>query len=153
MLLFLLAGSVVACDDDDDDPPRIVETTYNYTVALSGDKEVPPNASTATGQFVGSYKKSNRQLSFTLTYNGISPIDWHIHKGTPDVSGPVEIGLGPIVQSPLTDTLTLTPTQETDLLNGVFYVNIHSVGFPAGEIRGQLGSPQVVETDEDGNVY
>lgn len=150
LVLFLVLGSgSFACSDDDDDP-IVTDKKYNYNVALTGAKEVPANASTATGTFVGSYVKSTRVLSFTLTYSGLTPTDWHIHKGTPDVSGPVEIGLGPVVPSPLTSTVTLTPAQETDLLNGIFYVNIHSAAFPGGEIRGQLGSPVIEETTEPG---
>ena len=129
----------------------VKDTIYNYDVTLSGANEVPANASVATGKFIGSYTKSTRQLSFTLSYNGITPTDWHIHKGAPGVSGAVEIGLNPVVASPLQKTVTLTPAQETDLLNGNFYVNIHSVEFPGGEIRAQLGSPVVVEKPVPGS--
>lgn len=150
LVLFLLFSTAFfACSDDDDDA-SVKDTKYNYTVTLTGAKEVPPNASTATGTFVGSYIKSTRVLSFTLSYSGLTPTDWHIHKGTPNVSGPVEIGLGPVVPSPLTSSLTLTPAQETDLLNGIFYVNVHSAAFPGGEIRGQLGSPVVEEINNPG---
>jgi hypothetical protein len=149
LVLFLFLGTaVVACSDDDDDVPRVTDTRYNYDVTLSGANEVPANTSTATGKFVGSYVKSTKVLSFTLTYSGLVATDWHIHKGTPDVSGPVEIGLGPIVPSPLTSTLTLTAAQETDLLAGNFYVNVHSATFPEGEIRAQLAAPVVEETDD-----
>lgn len=148
-VLFLFFGTaVVACSDDDDDVPQITDTRYNYDVTLSGANEVPANASTATGKFVGSYVKSTKVLTFTLTYSGLTPTDWHIHKGTPDVSGPVVIDLGPIVPSPLTHNVTLTPAQETDLLSGTFYVNVHSAAFPAGEIRAQLSAPVVEETDD-----
>ena len=149
LVLFLFFGTaVVGCSDDDDDVPRITDTRYNYDVTLSGANEVPANASTATGKFVGSYVKSTKVLTFTLTYSGLTPIDWHIHKGASDVSGPVEIGLGPIVPSPLTHNVTLTPAQEADLLAGTLYVNVHSVSFPAGEIRAQLSTPVVEETED-----
>jgi hypothetical protein len=32
----------------------------------------------------------------------------------------------------------LTPAQIADLSNGLWYVNIHTQGFPGGEIRGQI---------------
>ena len=32
----------------------------------------------------------------------------------------------------------LTPPQQSDMLAGLHYVNIHSMAFPAGEIRGQI---------------
>jgi hypothetical protein len=141
--LFLCA-MIFACKKNSNDN-SVKDTVYNYDVTLNGANEVPANTSAATGKLLGTYTKSTRELSFTLSYNGITPTDWHIHKGSPGVSGPVQIGLNPVVASPLQKTITLTPEQETDLLNGNLYVNIHSVEFPAGEIRAQLGSPVVVE--------
>jgi hypothetical protein len=144
LLLVLLSVSVIpACKED-----KKTDTIYNYDVTLSGANEVPANASTATGKFVGSYTRSTKVLSFTLSYSGMTPTDWHIHRGDVTVSGPVEIGLNPVVPSPLTKSVTLTAEQETELLNENFYVNIHSMQFPGGEIRAQLASPTIIETDD-----
>lgn len=38
----------------------------------------------------------------------------------------------------MTGTLKLTDAQETDLLAGLWYLNIHSAAFTGGEIRGQV---------------
>jgi hypothetical protein len=145
-----VCAMIFACKKDNNNN-AVKDTVYNYDVALNGASEVPANGSAATGKFIGSYTKSTRQLAFTLSYSGIAPTDWHIHKGAPGVSGSVEISLNPVVPSPLQKSVTLTPEQETDLLNGNFYVNIHSVEFPAGEIRAQLGSPGVVEKPVPGS--
>lgn len=147
ILLLLAVGTISACKEDDDDN-KPSDTVYKYDVTLSGANEVPANASTATGKFVGSYIKSTKVLSFTLSYSGMTPTDWHIHKGASTVSGPVEIGLNPVVPSPLIKSVTLTAEQEADLLSGNYYVNIHSMDFPAGEIRAQIASPVVVETND-----
>ena len=37
-----------------------------------------------------------------------------------------------------TNSYVLTDTQETELLTGLWYVNIHTTTSPGGEIRGQL---------------
>ena len=142
MLIFsILATSLIfACKKD----KKVTDTVYNYSVTLSGANEVPANTSNATATFVGSYKKSTKVLAFTLTYAGITPVAWHIHKGAVGVSAPPAIPLPAIVPSPLTSNITLTTDQETDLLNGDYYVNIHSANFQAGEIRGQIASPVVV---------
>ena len=150
LMCLFLCTSILGCSDDDE--PKVKDTLYNYDVTLSGAKEVPPNTSSATGRFEGTYTKSTKVLSFTLTYSGMTATDWHIHKGGTTVSGPVQIDLSPVVPSPLVKSVTLTQEQETDLLSGNYYVNIHSADFPGGEIRGQLGSPVVVEK-EDGNGY
>lgn len=43
--------------------------------------------------------------------------------------------------SPVSATNTLTAAQETQVLAGLWYVNIHSTLCPGGEIRGQLREP------------
>jgi phage-related tail fiber protein len=145
LFLFAVATSLIfACKKD----KKVTDTVYNYSVTLNGASEVPANTSTATGTFVGSYRKSTKVLTFTLTYAGITPVAWHIHKGAVGVSAPPAIPLPAIVPSPLVSSITLTAEQETDLLNGDYYVNIHSATFQAGEIRGQIASP-VVEVQYD----
>jgi hypothetical protein len=146
-LLLMIGLITTGCGKSDN---TVIDKIYHYDVTLSGANEVPANASTATGKFVGSYTKSTRALAFTLSYSGITATDWHIHKGGTTVSGPVEISLNPVVPSPLQKSVTLTAEQELDLLAGNFYVNIHSATFPAGEIRAQLGSPTVEDKEIPG---
>jgi hypothetical protein len=63
----------------------------------------------------------------------------HFHKGAPGVAGGVEIPIPGPYTSPLNGTTSaLTAEQETDLLAGNWYVNIHSDAYRAGEIRGQM---------------
>jgi len=57
------------------------------------------------------------------------------------VNAPIQIGFVgfPAVTSGLySNTYTFTAAQETHLLSGLMYVNIHTSAFPGGEIRGQL---------------
>jgi CHRD domain len=64
---------------------------------------------------------------------------WHIHKGAVGVAGPVVLDLGTTFTSPFSfSTSALTAEQEADLKAGLYYVNIHTIAVPSGEIRGQL---------------
>ncbi|WP_187262974.1 CHRD domain-containing protein [Pontibacter beigongshangensis] len=136
-LLCLLVIPFSGCDDDDDDMNNLV-TFQNIT--LTGAKEVPANSSQATGTFDGVYDRSTKKIAYTITFSGIDATNMHFHKGGPTEPGPVAIGIGSApYTSPVTgQTPALTQEQEADLLAGMWFINIHSAQFPAGEIRGQL---------------
>lgn len=105
---------------------------------LSGASEVPANTSTATGKAEGTYNNDTRKLNLTITYQGITPTAWHIHKAAAGTNGGVLFDFGNTFTSPFNYSTTLTEEQETDLKAGMYYVNIHSATFKGGEIRGQL---------------
>jgi hypothetical protein len=121
-------------------------TIFEFDAYLDGLQETPPNGSPATGfgslfldDTSGNWSVSNGTFqSLVGTSNNA-----HIH-------GPAAPGVGPApVIAPLTfdfgvtsgnwsGTGTFTAPQMADLMNGLYYVNIHSTAFPGGEIRGQL---------------
>jgi hypothetical protein len=112
-----------------------------YSAVLSGSNETPANASTATGG--GTFFLSPTTLTTTLklahviTYSTtLTPTMAHFHKAQPGVGGPIVIPLP--LSRPISGTLTLTQAQAADLIQGLYYVNIHSANFTAGEIRGQI---------------
>lgn len=117
--------------------PNILFTS----TTLSGANEAPANTSTASGTAAGTYNKTTKIIDLTVTYKDITPSNWHIHKAAVGVSGGVIFGFPTsefktpfVYKSPA----SLTDAQETDLLAGLYYVNIHSAKVPAGEIRGQI---------------
>ncbi len=139
VLMGVLAFVSSSCDDDDDDDntPNLVQ--FN-NLALTGNAEDPPNNSTATGTFNGTYNEDTNILTYTITFSGLTPTAMHFHKGAIGVSGGVEVPIGSMpYTSPVTgQTPALTAAQETDLMAGLWYVNVHSSQFPGGEIRAQL---------------
>jgi hypothetical protein len=111
-----------------------------FTATLNGAQETPPNSSTATGRATLLLSPDEKTGRVSVTFNSLSSTqtDSHIH-------GPAALGVSapPMFPLPLGQIsdfqIMLTPSQVQDLKNGLFYVNVHSSNFPAGEIRGQFG--------------
>lgn len=138
-LVFLLAViGFASCNQEDQ---TTTSNTVNFTATLNGASETPADTSKATGMGTFKYDRTTYMLSGTVTFSGMTATASHIHKGAVGVAGPVVIPLD--VTDPVTSPITLAPTlldstQRADLMNGMFYVNIHSAAYPNGEIRGQL---------------
>jgi hypothetical protein len=138
----------IACKDDEEGVtlPPLPELTVMST--LSGANEVPKNTSMVTGSVNGTLDQETRIFKLSVMYSDSAdstyadsafvPTGWHIHKAVVDSTGPVVIDFGTNFATPLVFTDTLTAEQVKDLKAGMYYVNIHSKKYPAGEIRGQL---------------
>ena len=87
---------------------------------------------------------STHALSGGVGFTGLMATFAHIHTGAVGATGAAAVTLS-IDLNTSTATVPastgLNPTQYNDLLSGNLYVNIHSAGYPGGEIRGQLGHP------------
>ena len=108
-------------------------------VELSGDQEVPPVTTLASGEArftVG----DDMSLSGSVETEGVKGTAAHIHAGAAGENGPVVIPLtmkgdnGWVVPA----KTKLTAEQLTELQAGGMYVNVHSEAHKDGEIRGQL---------------
>ena len=115
--------------------------TLLFVANLTGLQETPPNNSTATGRASLLLSPDEKTARVSLTFDGLSSgqTDAHIHgPAVPGVSAPPVF---PLPLGQLSDfSITLTPAQVQDLKSGLFYINVHSSNFPAGEIRGQFAS-------------
>ena len=131
----ILAGILItafSCSKSDDN-------TVTYKATINGASETPANASTATGNATLSYNKDTKIFTIVVNFTGIAATAAHIHKGEVSVPGGVIFGFTPPITSPINYTsVALDSTQAADLNANLYYVNIHSTVFPAGEIRGQL---------------
>lgn len=113
-------------------------------IPLSGDQEVPAKPGAGTGNADVTYNKNTKRLSYFVRYSNLTgnPTMGHIHGSAPRG---VNTGvLFPFANVPaatsgaVNGSAVLTAAQEADLLNGLFYFNIHTVVNPGGEIRGQI---------------
>jgi hypothetical protein len=138
--LFIFLGlSITVLTGCSSDSVQPTSSILVYNVNLSGANEVPANASASTGSVSGTYNKTTKILTLGIRYAGFTPTAWHIHKAAAGTNGGVLVNFGTTFVSPFSYTSTaLTPEQETDLLAGLWYVNVHSATFPGGEIRAQL---------------
>jgi hypothetical protein len=135
ILLFVLAGvliTVSSCKKSND--PNVI-----FKATINGASETPPNSSTATGTATLTYNKDTKIFNIIVNFTGITATISHIHKGAIGVPGGVIFGFPTPIVSPINYTsAVLDSTQNADLNLNLYYVNIHSAEFPAGEIRGQL---------------
>ncbi|WP_296446162.1 CHRD domain-containing protein [Rhodoferax sp. UBA5149] len=113
----------------------------SVSASLSGASEVPANTSAATGSLDASLNKDTHVLSWTVTYAGLSGPTTGGHFHGPAMAGQnagVVVPLGGSLASPIKGMATLTAAQESDLMAGKWYLNLHTAAHPGGEIRGQV---------------
>jgi len=106
---------------------------------LTGDQEVPPVASLASGTAVF-LLRPNGTISGMVATEHIDGVAAHIHQAPPDQNGPVVIPLNKADDHKwrLPRGARLTREQIEALKRGELYVNVHSKDHPGGEIRGRL---------------
>jgi hypothetical protein len=110
---------------------------------LTGAAEVPgPGDADGKGRARILVLKQFDAVCFRLRWRDIAaPTDAHIHKGAPDVAGPVVV---PLFDDDSVRERGCVDGVDRDLLRDIkrnpsdYYVNIHNADFPGGAIRGQL---------------
>lgn len=106
---------------------------------LSGAQEVDPVNTNASGIAVAVLNAAQTSLTVMVSHDVADASASHIH-------GPAEAGenAGVIFDlgdpaSPIVATWdNISPTEVLELLNGQYYVNVHTPANPGGEIRGQI---------------
>ena len=108
---------------------------------LYGASEVPAKNSRASGVADVNLNRLTNVLSWTVTYSGVTgPVTaGHVHG--PAMAGETAAVVVPFagsLASPIHGTATITAAQAVDLMQGRWYVNLHTAANPGGEIRGQV---------------
>ena len=123
-----------------------------FTASLSGQEEVPPTNSQATG--MAEFTVMGDNVEYTVNASNMQGVTaGHIHSGKQGENGPVVVTLfkndSPTNEVSETGSITadklegpMAGKQLTDLAtamsNGETYVNVHTEQNPNGEIRGQI---------------
>jgi|SwirhisoilCB2_FD_contig_51_1998879_length_519_multi_3_in_0_out_0_1 hypothetical protein len=119
-----------------------------FDVPLTGAQEVPPVQSAGKGNAHLTYDSATRELSWTVTFSGLSSAATMAHIHGPAAQGKnagVETWLttkGAEVSSPISGKATLEQAEAQQLMAGETYINVHSKDHPGGEIRGQVMPPK-----------
>jgi hypothetical protein len=108
-------------------------------VTLSGDQEVPPVKTAATGSGTITIG-DDMSVKGSVTTSGVAATAAHIHLAAAGKNGPVIV---PLTKSgdnawAVGAGAKLTEDQMKAFKAGELYVNVHSAANPGGEIRGQL---------------
>lgn len=113
----------------------------SLSARLAGANEVPAINSDATGTMTANLDKQTRMLTWTVNYTSLSGPATAGHFHGPAAMGQnagVALPFAGSLASPIRGSATLTDAQVTDLVNGRWYVNLHTAANPGGEIRGQV---------------
>jgi hypothetical protein len=128
-----------------------------FFAKLRGRNEVPPVRTNARGEASFRLSGDGQRLHFNISLEDIDDVTVaHIHFGPKGVNGPVVVTLfGPLAKAVSVREAELTGVITKDDLEGPLegrslnallklmksgntYVNVHTVRFPDGEIRGQI---------------
>ena len=115
--------------------------TTKATAILISSSEVPPTNSAGAGAAYVTLDLKSDKLSWTITYSGLSGAVTGAHFHGPAAAGAkadVAVPIKGDMLSPIKGEATITDEQKTQLLDGKWYVNLHTAANPDGEIRGQV---------------
>jgi hypothetical protein len=113
-------------------------TTHKITGPLTGAQD--GNASTGTGTLLAVYDDVTNKLSYTIAYSGmtgaVNSAHFHGNAAAGSAAG-VKVGLT-VSASPMKGTVDVLEADESAMLSGLWYINLHTTMFAGGEIRGQF---------------
>jgi hypothetical protein len=138
----------------------------NFSATLTGYEETPTLSVAGTGSFTARLSNDGTSISYSLSYSGLTGAagQAHIHLGMPAIAGNVIAFLCggggqdpcPGMEGTVTGSIEaadvigpadqgIAPGEFDELVAAMFfgatYANVHTVAFPNGEIRGQIGQP------------
>ncbi|MBL7951891.1 MAG: CHRD domain-containing protein [Flavobacteriales bacterium] len=116
-----------------------------YTMAPDGSQQVPVAATSAVGAGIVSIDRdqSNAHIMFVVTTDMVQ--DLHFHKAIAGANGAVIFPMGDLIANngvftywKNTDPMPFTTASSVAFRNDSIYLNVHTMDFPNGEIRGQV---------------
>lgn len=125
---------------------------FTYSTTLTGAQEVPQNVSPATGLATGTYDTVTNIITLNLSWSGLiggAATAAHYHAPAPPgvAIGVIQAltGFPALTSGTYNNSFVFSDVNETHLLTGLVYLNIHNTTFPGGEIRGQISLQAIPE--------
>jgi hypothetical protein len=116
------------------------EARANLEASLTGEKEVP-GPGDKDGRGDAEVKVHKAKVCYELEVEGIKPaIAAHIHRGGPNVAGPVVVELKAPTDGSSEGCKAISNKLSKKLKEHPrhYYVNVHNNPYPDGAVRGQL---------------
>lgn len=116
-----------------------VSGTYACSTSLTGSQVVPPTASSALGVLNSTLDVNGGVWSGTLLQNVAEPTVAQVREGGAGSNGPLLYDLGLLSGPQLDFTVNgISAALKNALITGNAYIEVRSLDFPNGEIRGQI---------------
>ncbi len=131
-LALLVVGSTVL--------PSIANAeVLEFVMTLDGSQQNPVIDTPGTGSGVASLDTDTNLFSWDVTFSGLLAAQTAAHfHGPAEQCEPGGIAIPLPVGSPIVGSSTVTAQQATQIMDGLWYLNVHSSMHPGGEIRGQV---------------
>ena len=129
-------------------PSNSFSVLIPWSTDLDPDQVVPGQSTPVTGAMgsaSGDIDTDTNELSWDINWSGLSQDAEAVHlhgPAAPGAIGDLQIDVGPIsgLMSPSMGAMKIEEAQESDLLSGLWYIDITTRGKPEGEIGGQVNT-------------
>jgi hypothetical protein len=148
-LTLAIAISFISCEKDAEKKKYL--EYMKSGIPMTGSNEAPPTASSATGTLDVYYAKNSKTLSYKVTWQGLADtiVGMHIHGTAPagystgilqNILTTKNEAVFPFRGGSYSGSLLVDGAviKEENLINGMYYLNIHTKTYPGGEIRAQI---------------
>ncbi|CAN5876611.1 CHRD domain-containing protein [soil metagenome] len=122
-------------------------TAENRSTVLTGEREVPgPGDPDGLGRAFVTVDGDTGRICLSVRFRNVDPLTGgHIHEGSSTEAGPVVVDFSQFIATSNPGQLkgcVVNAEEAAGLISDPsnYYVNIHNEAYPAGAIRGQLGS-------------
>jgi hypothetical protein len=118
--------------------------SVTFKAELRASSQTPPTHSNGTGSVTATYDTNSKVLTWKGTHSDLTGPATSAHFHGPAQAGQsagVAIWIstkGTPLPASFEGQATLTDAPAAEMMAGLWYVNIHTARYPAGEIRGQL---------------